>query len=198
MGAVSSRRFANNGNFPVLVTGFDPVAITAVHHGPPPWFIVKIPMQCVRKSLGKLMGRDISQLDPDLCLVDRIATVVAQAIGDVGLDTRGRDAASSRSIRKARRQPGINGEGLVDGCAKRIDHAQVRQFGTTADIVAFTDFSIAQNQLDAPAVVINIKPIADLLAIAIDGQGAAMQSIHQEQWNELFGKLVGSIIVRTV
>ena len=47
-------------------------------------------------------------------------------------------------------------------------------------------------------MVFDIKPIADILALATDGDLPAFQSIQDRERNELFGEVIRAVIVRAI
>ena len=55
-----------------------------------------------------------------------------------------------------------------------------------------------QHGFDATAVVLDIQPVADVPAIAVDRDRLALERIQYRQRNQFFGKLVGAVIIGTV
>ena len=47
-------------------------------------------------------------------------------------------------------------------------------------------------------MIFDVEPIADLLAVAVNGERFSLQGIEHDQRDELFRKLIGAIIVRTI
>jgi hypothetical protein len=47
-------------------------------------------------------------------------------------------------------------------------------------------------------MILNIKPIANVAAIAVYREWLALDGVEDRERNKLFGKMVWSIIVRTV
>jgi len=47
-------------------------------------------------------------------------------------------------------------------------------------------------------VVDHVQPVANVLAVAVDWQGLALQHVENHKGNELFRKLIGPVIVGTI
>ena len=47
-------------------------------------------------------------------------------------------------------------------------------------------------------MVLDIEPVAHVLALAIDRQGLAFERVEDRQRDELFGEMIGPVIVRAV
>ena len=57
---------------------------------------------------------------------------------------------------------------------------------------------MAEDEVDGVAVVLDEEPVADVLAVAVDGDGALLKSAEEGEGDELFGELVGAVVVRAV
>ena len=47
-------------------------------------------------------------------------------------------------------------------------------------------------------MIVDIQPITHVGTVAVDRQRLALDRVQDDQWNELFGKLVRAVIVRTI
>ena len=47
-------------------------------------------------------------------------------------------------------------------------------------------------------MVAYVEPVADVLALAVDGNGSVLQRVQDDQRDELFGKLVGAVVIRAI
>ncbi|MNU01647.1 hypothetical protein D3C72_2451120 [compost metagenome] len=47
-------------------------------------------------------------------------------------------------------------------------------------------------------MVLYVEPVADLLAVAIDGQRLSGQRVVDDQWNQFLGEMVWSVVVRAI
>ena len=110
---------------------------------------------------------------------------MAGTVGDIG-DLRG--------VGGAVRAGGFRIEQRAEG----VHHIEVRALVEAADIVGLAEAAFLQNEPDGGRVVFDKKPIADLLAVAIDGEGLSIERIEDHQGDELFGKMVGAVVVRAI
>ena len=79
-----------------------------------------------------------------------------------------------------------------------MDDFDVLFFAVSADVVGFADFPFLQNGQDGFTVIDNIKPVADIFAVAVNRQGFSLKGVVDDQRNELFRKLVRSIVIGAV
>ena len=117
--------------------------------------------------------------------VDGVATVVAGAILDVGDLLLVRLAVSAWA------------EFVEDG-AQGMDDVEVGLFVPAADVVNLAHLARLKDAVDGAAVVFHIEPVADLLAVAVNGQRLAGQGIVDDQRDELFREVVGAVVVGAV
>ncbi len=78
-----------------------------------------------------------------------------------------------------------------------MDDFDVLFLAAAADVVDLPDSALSEDQVDGPAVVLYIKPIADILAFAIYGKGLSMEGVSDHEWNELFRELIRPVVVGT-
>ena len=117
--------------------------------------------------------------------VDGVAAVVAGAVLDVGDELGVRAATGGRDeARRAARR----------GCRRRRGSLA----RSAADVVGLADAAVLEHGADGAAVVVDVEPVADVLAVAVDGQGLAVERVVDHQRDELLGKLVGAVVVRAV
>ena len=55
-----------------------------------------------------------------------------------------------------------------------------------------------ENGINGPCMVFHIEPVAHILATPIDGQGLTLANVVNEERNQFFGELIGTVIVRAV
>ena len=65
-----------------------------------------------------------------------------------------------------------------------------------ADVVDLADRALAQHQVDAGAVVLDVAPVADVQAVAVERDLLAVEQVGDEQRDDLLGELVGAEVVR--
>src|SRR5215470_13922728 len=65
-----------------------------------------------------------------------------------------------------------------------------------ADVVDLAVFATTQDEVDSRAVVEDVEPVADVAAVAVQGQRLVVQRVGDEQRHHLFGILVRTEVVR--
>ena len=85
---------------------------------------------------------------------------------------------------------------LTHQFANQLDyHLIVDMIVVGADDVSFTKLALFQDEVNCRVVVIDVNPIADLLAGAVQLWLDIAQNISDLAWNEFFDVLVGAVIV---
>ena len=44
-------------------------------------------------------------------------------------------------------------------------------------------------------MILHIEPVADLLTVAVDGEGLAGKGVVNDEWDELLWEMVGTVVV---
>src|SRR5664280_882299 len=83
------------------------------------------------------------------------------------------------------------------GVEEQVDEVDVAQLVVPADVVDGTRSAFAQNEIDGMAVVFDVQPVADVEAVAIDGDGFPCQGFLDGEGDELLGVLAGTVVVGT-
>jgi len=117
--------------------------------------------------------------------IDRVAAVVAGAVGDIG-DLRG----IGRAIGSRRE--------IIEHRTKCVDYLKVGFFIPAADVVGFANLPVLEDATNGRAVVLRIEPIADFLAIAVDGKWFAGEGIVDDQRDEFLREMIGAVLVRAI
>ena len=104
---------------------------------------------------------------------ERVAAVVAGAVGDV-LDQR------------------LVGAGQLD---HPLDHLDVLALVGAADVVGLAGPALHQHRVDAAAEVLDVEPVADLLAVAVDRQRVAVERVQDHQRDQLLRVLARAVVV---
>ena len=68
----------------------------------------------------------------------------------------------------------------------------------SADVIGFAHFAVHDHAANSFAMICYLQPIAYIQSLPIDGQRLMRQAIENHQRNQLFGKLIGSIIIRAI
>ena len=92
-------------------------------------------------------------------------------------------AAAQQAVRRADEHP---------------DQVDVLPLVEAADVVGLGHAAVVEDPVDRPGVVLDVEPVADVLAAAVDGQRPAVAYVVDEQRYELLGELVGTVVVRAV
>ena len=86
----------------------------------------------------------------------------------------------------------------VEEIADRFNDLKIGALGTPADNVALADRARSQDQLKRANMVVDVKPVANIVTLAVDRQGLFIEGIQDRERNELFRKMKGTVIVRAV
>jgi len=146
----------------------------------------QIPFNGFAHAVNKIYFGDPAQFGADLCGVNGIPAIMAGTVFDI---------SDQRSSSLAVREPA---DFFIQNIADGVNDFNVLLVTVSADIVSFSDFSALDNGENRFTVIDNIKLVADIFAVAIHRQRASVKSIVDDQGNELFRKLRGSIIIGTV
>jgi hypothetical protein len=79
-----------------------------------------------------------------------------------------------------------------------MDDLNILLFIVSADIVSFKQPSLLLYHIDRLRMIFHIQPVPDILSIAIHRQLLSLQCIVDDQRNQFFRELIGTIIVGTV
>jgi len=60
-----------------------------------------------------------------------------------------------------------------EGVQEQMDEVDVAQLVTPTDVVDLTGGALVQDEIDGAAVVLDVQPVADVEAVAVDGDGLA-------------------------
>ena len=160
---------------PLVVAGGD-----VVHPG----LVVEIPTDGALDAFLELQGGLPAQFALELGGVDGIAQVVTGTVGDIG------DEVYVCAFGAA--------EQTVNGMDEDLDYIDVLPLVEATDVVCLGDGAFVEDEVDGTGMVFYIEPIAHVLALAIDGQGFAMAYVVDEERDELFRELIGSVVIGAV
>src|SRR6185437_14071289 len=139
-----------------------------------------------------------AQLALDLPAVDRVAAIVPGTVFDELDEARG----FTTPRRGAAGEPGTEApvipKGLVGHGAEGLHQLQVLTLDATTDVVDLPGPALLQDQVDAAAVVADVQPVADVAAIAIDGQCPPVQQVHDHQGDQLLREMEWTVVVGAV
>src|SRR4051812_475039 len=180
------------------VLPLDPVTVRAGLDLPPPLFVGKIPIDGLRKAIGKRCLRAKPELAAELVCADRVPAVVPGPVLHESHQLAAASACGGRTFAKAFRERPVGDEPPINLVADHSDEFDVRHLLPAADIIGFALTPLAQNQCKCRAMILDMEPIADVAAIAINRQRLPGDGVKDRQRNELFGKLIGPVIVGAI
>src|SRR5947209_8648777 len=83
---------------------------------------------------------------------------------------------------------------------ERQDHSgniDVTHFRAAADVVDLAVVTLVKDDIERATVIVDVDPVADVLALAVHRQRLVGCRLRNHQGNEFLGKLVGAVIVGT-
>ncbi len=87
---------------------------------------------------------------------------------------------------------------LVENGADHAHHLDIAALGPAADIVGLAEAALPEHEEERPRMVLDMEPVADIGAAAIDRQLLAFDRVENDERDQLLGKLPGAVIVRAV
>ena len=120
-----------------------------------------------------------------LSRIDRVPAIVTRPVGDIGNLLSIALAVGSRGF-------------AIEEFADFFNDGDIGLFVQPANIVGLAGSAFLQDEPDGGRVIFHIKPIANLHAIAVNGEGFLLESIEDNQRNQFLGKMIGPVIVGTV
>ena len=126
-----------------------------------------------------------SKLSPGFTSIDRIAVIMARAIGD--------ELNATAMILTIRTWSAFVKNGT--NCMSEI---YIADFVISANVVTASDVAFRADSQERRDMVIDVKPIAHVLAFSIYQNRLTQQSLTDYPWNQFFAVLKRAIIVRTI
>ena len=87
--------------------------------------------------------------------------------------------------------------GLTQLGADQLDDIDVLHLIVAADVVDLALAALTHDQVDGLAVVLDIKPVANVEALAVDGEGLVMESVDDHERDQLLREVIGAVVVGT-
>src|SRR5262249_20675570 len=148
----------------------------------PPPAIGQIPGHGLLQTVDERRLGPPAQLAAEFGRIDGVAEIVPRTVGHE-LDER---------AARTRRQ---TADGGIERIADALDNLEVAALLASSDRVGFTDASALYHLAQRARVVIDVDPIAHIAAVAVNRNPLARKRLDDRQGNQLFGKLVRSVIV---
>src|SRR5262249_41102216 len=79
-----------------------------------------------------------------------------------------------------------------------IDDLQIGPLVAATDVVFFARLTVCERQQNARAVIFDKKPVAHITAVSVNRQWLSVKRIEQHQRNQLFRKLIWTVVVRAI
>src|ERR1019366_4092888 len=163
----------------------NPLTIAAAGNVADPVFMFKIPADGFLDAALNRLQRAPVQFAFDFARVHGVPAVVAGAVFDE------RDELAVRNGRVVRPQ-------FVQQPANGADNFEVLFFAPPTDVVGFSDPAVREHGTNRAAMILNVKPVANVFAITIHRERLAGAGIQDHERNQFFGKLVGPVIIGAV
>ena len=86
----------------------------------------------------------------------------------------------------------------VNGVDDNLYYIYVLPLIETADVVGLCHLALMEDKVDGTGMVFHEEPVAHVLSFAIYGEWLAVTDIVDEEWYQLLGELVRTIVVGAV
>ena len=87
---------------------------------------------------------------------------------------------------------------FIDSLDDDLDDVDVLPFVKAADVVRLGNLPVMENHVDSAGVVFDKEPITNIFALAVNRKRLLVADVVDEQRNQLFGELVGAVVVGAV
>ena len=156
-----------------------------------PVAVLEVPAHGRAQAVLERVARRPAELAADLRRVDRVAAIVAGPIGHERLEL---------AIARRRRAPGSTPPGAAPRARRRCDR---RSRGSCARCRRRCCTSRPARPCSSTsrmpgAVILDVQPVADVAAVAVDRQRPPVERVQDHQRDQLLGKLKRPVVVRAV
>ena len=86
-------------------------------------------------------------------------------------------------------------EQTVNGIDNNLDNIDILPFVETTNIICLGNGSLMENEVDSTSMILNEKPVANILTLTIYRQWFAVTYIIDKERNQLLWELVRTIVV---
>src|SRR5258708_152891 len=162
-----------------------PLAIAAAGDITDPIFVFKIPADGLADAALKCLQRTPVEFALDFARVHRVPAVVARAVFD-------------KSDELAVWHSGVVRAQLVQQITNGADNLEVPFFASPTDVVGFPDSALGEHRANGAAVILDVKPVANVFAVAVDRERLAGARVQDHERNKLLGKLVRPVVIGAV
>src|SRR4029079_17517248 len=159
-------------------------SVSCVENRLPPRAGLEIPAHRLGKpGLEALYGAP-AELALDLRGIDRVAAIMTRPVGDEGNQLLPGALARRRIV--------------VEQPAYLAHDIDIPALLAAADIVSLAGDTSLDDQGQRASVILDIEPIAHILAIAVDWQRLSGETPDDHVRDELLGEVIGPVIVRAI
>jgi hypothetical protein len=89
-------------------------------------------------------------------------------------------------------------QALIQDITDEVNEIKVFLLAIASDVVAFSWNPLFQNDPESRAMVVHVEPVTDVSAVPVDRQFQTFHGIVDHERDELLGKLVRPVVVRTI
>src|SRR4028118_459257 len=79
-----------------------------------------------------------------------------------------------------------------------MNEVNIFDFVVSANVIGFARSPFVNDDIERTAMVSDIQPIPNVLSIPVNRQGFAQQDVDTHQGYQLFGEMVGAVIIGTI
>ena len=87
---------------------------------------------------------------------------------------------------------------FVEQRAEELHEVDVPTLVVAADAVGVTRATLLDRGEQRAGMVVDVQPIADVLALTVDRDGLTTQALQDDHRDELLGELIRSVVIRAV
>ena len=84
---------------------------------------------------------------------------------------------------------------MINQITDRLHDNEIGAFVAAADVISLAHTAALKYARERPGVIVDIKPIANILAVAINWQRLICQALDDHVRDQLFWEVIGAVIV---
>src|SRR5690606_29484324 len=161
--------------------------VAAILNVAAPFLVIQIPTHCLSQSCLESFFRSPAQLSLNLPGVDGITQVMSRTVSH-----------KCDQVFVARHALRFLWMQFLEQCAYCSHDFYIALLVMPTDVVSLADDTGFQYQTERPGVVFDEQPVADLVALAINGERLAFEGVEDDERNQLFREVVRAVIVGAV
>lgn len=163
----------------------DPLSVGAAGDVLDPVLILQVPFDGFSDAGSECFGGLPAKFSRDACGVDGVTFVMAGTVFDeCYLCSVGNGIWA--------------GLEYIEQIADMVDDIDVGHLVVAADVVYLAELAGFKDATDGGAVILDEEPITDLASVPVNGEGFPCEGVVDDERDEFFWKVVGSVVVGTV